>query len=461
MKNDAPRIGGTHVPGRVHATNVSLAKSARGKSLVETGSRSRMDSGLSVEVLADAMAFERLKGEWDELLDASQQQYFYFLRYDWNQLWWQYFAPSNSHLYIVTCRDARDRLVGLAPLYWKQLRLLGLPNARELRFLGLGVETKTSEYLNIIARGGCETAVAEAMADCLRKRPDWDRMRLEQVPADSTTLPRFVAALGGETISRAWDRAPYIDTSVGWEMFKRSLGRSMRRNVEYYSRRLFKRHRCDFKRATTSAEHEQAIEALVRLHQARWRSVGQSGSFAGSELTSVLHQLLRTDAHVERVRLWTLSIDDKIEAVLLGFLDNGVLHYFQKGFNPEFAKEDLGTAMLGLCIRDCFDDPSIRAFDFMGGGATYKELWARLSRETVLYEVNRSNLRTLLYSSRTFALEFCTTAYRTLAPLPVRAARRDLLQRLRTKRQVMMDTLAQSVLPVLYSTAALAELLIL
>ena len=92
------------------------------------------------------------------------------------------------------------------------------------------------------------------------------------------------------------------------------------------------------------------------------------------------------------MRLWTLKIHDTIEAVLVGFLDNGVLHYFQKGFNPKYAKDDLGTAMLGLCVRECFDDEEVRAFDFMGGGAKYKELWARVSRDTMSCEVHRTTV---------------------------------------------------------------------
>lgn len=415
---------------------------------------------LTAEVLSDSAAFDHLRPEWDALLDQSYQQEMNFLRHSWNQLWWEHYAPEGSCLYLVTCRNQQGELVGLAPLYRKLHRICGVPYARELLFLGMGVETKTSEYLNVIARQGEEKIVAATIAACLRKRFDWDRMRLEQVPASSATLPHFVSVLGARSTQMTCDRAPCIDTSVSWEMYKRGLGRSMRRNVEYYGRRLFKRHRCEFRRATTSDDFELAFESLVRLHQSRWRAAGQFGSFADAGLESFLRGLARDTAHAGRLRLWTLAIDGKIEAALLGFLDNRVLHYFQKGFNPDYAKEDLGNAMLGLCIRDCFDDPQIRSFDFMGGGAEYKGMWARQSRETMLYEVNRANLPALLFLLRMQASTFVTSVYRRLAPSYLRSARRDLLRKLKAKNLAALDAAMQVMPPTVLAASDVFQLVL-
>lgn len=388
---------------------------------------------LHTETLNDAAAFERLAREWDELLEHSAQQV-YFLRHHWNWLWWRHCAPPGSRLHIICSRDRSGKLMGLAPLYWRQHHWFGIPYARELLFMGTGVDVKTSEYLDVIARRGYEREVAETLAAALKRSNQWDRMCMIQVPAESLVLSYLTTALGAHATALTCDRAPYIDTSSDWETYKSQLGRSMRRNVEYYARRLFKNHHCEFAQVRSPEEMGDAIQVLIRLHQARWQASGHPGSFAAAGFEGLLCDAARQDLQAGRLRLWTLKIDGVIEAALVGFLDAGVLHYFQKGFNPAFSKEDLGTAILSLCIRDSFEDPAIRAFDFMGGGAAYKELWARNVRETKQWNVARANLRTRLYMLRETVRDRSTSLFRSVVPDVLRAARRDYLQSLRLKR---------------------------
>jgi hypothetical protein len=385
---------------------------------------------LTVSVLSDDSAFERLRFEWDELLDDSAQCVF-FLRRRWNQLWWRYYAPRHSRLHLMTCRDDDGRLIGLAPFYWREHRVMGVPYTRELLFLGMGIDLKTSEYLDVIARRGAERNVAETIGQWLRTHKTWDRLWLWQVPSESLVLPHLARVLGGTCRTDVCDRAPYIDTSTDWESFKAGFGRSMRRNVEYYSRRLFKTYpSCRFERIRHTEDLEAAMDALVNLHQARWQAQGEPGAFSGG-FDVFLREIMRHAFRTSRLALWTLTIEGRIEAALVGFQDNGVLHYFQKGFNPAFAKEDLGTAMLALCVRDCFDDPEIRMFDFMGGGASYKDLWARRSRENLVCDIRRPTLGAAMFGARHWSREALSAVYRRIVPHRLRAARRDRIRRSR------------------------------
>jgi CelD/BcsL family acetyltransferase involved in cellulose biosynthesis len=363
------------------------------------------------------------------LLERSAQRVF-FLRHAWTRSWWRNLAPKGSVLHIVCCRDGSGRLLGIAPLYRRRQRIVGVPYLRELALIGTGIEFKSSEYLDVIAHRGHERAVAEAIAENLQQSKDWDRLWLHELPAESRMLPHLAKALSGLKAREGGDVAPYIDTSVSWDDYKRSLGRSMRRNVEYYARRLFKLRACEFRRVDTRPEALATITVLARLHQARWRAAGFPGSFSNSSSSALLEDAVREEFDSGRIRLWTLSVDGEVQGALIGFLDNHVLHYFQKGFNPAFAKEDIGTALLSLCIRDCFDDPQIHAFDFMRGGAPYKRLWAREERasETCVFE--QRNLRTRLHAARLGIRESLTRVYRKWTPVKLRAARRDLLKRM-------------------------------
>lgn len=313
-------------------------------------------------------------------------------------------------------------------MYWRRHRLLGIPFVRELALIGMGIEFKSSEYLDVIADRDHERGVAEAIAGCLKAQSDWDRFSLDQVPSESRMVPHLLNVFDCGKAHDFGDRARYIDTSVSWGDYRRSLGRSMRRNVEYYARRMFKLRSCEFRRVASQTEALAAMKILARLHQSRWRAAGFPGSFEAPHASALIENVIREEFDAGCIRLWTLSIDGEVQGALIGFLDNNVLHYFQKGFNPAFAKEDIGTVLLSLCIRDCFDDPQIHAFDFMRGGAPYKEMWARAERTTDIVVFERRNLRTRLLAAHSNVREAMASTYRRLTPLWLRAARRDLLK---------------------------------
>jgi CelD/BcsL family acetyltransferase involved in cellulose biosynthesis len=300
-----------------------------------------------------------------------------------------------------------------------------------LLFIGTGVGVKTSEYLDVFARSGSERAFIEAAAACLADGAQWDRLSLTGMPAEASLGAELVRALSLRASSEVCDEARYIDTSVGWGDYKRSLGRSMRRNVEYYARRLFAKYTCEFHKVIEASEVDGAITDLVRLHQARWRAIGELGTLGLPGVEPFLRDTVRDSFAEDRARLWTLKIDGTVEAVLLGFCDDGVLHYFQKGFNPAFTAEDLGTAMLGLCVKDCFEDEQIKAFDFMGGVAPYKSMWARERRLMERREATRLNGRAACYQAVVQGRELAARAYRTITPQVVQSARRDRLRRKR------------------------------
>jgi CelD/BcsL family acetyltransferase involved in cellulose biosynthesis len=390
----------------------------------------RSSRQIETHVITDESEFDRLAIEWDALLANSAQQGF-FLRHAWNRSWWRHLAPAGARLHIICCRDGNGRLVGIAPMYWRSHRMLGIPYVRELALIGMGIEFKSSEYLDVIADRDHERGVAEAIAGSLKTQPDWDRFCLDQVPSESRMVPHLLDVFDCGKAQDFGDRARYIDTSVSWGEYRSSLGRSMRRNVEYYARRMFKLRPCEFRRVASRTEALEALTALVRLHQARWRAAGHPGSFEYPQVSALLGDVIKEEFDAGCVRLWTLSIEGEVQGALIGFLDNNVLHYFQKGFNPAFTKEDIGTVLLSLCIRDCFDDPQIHAFDFMRGGAPYKEMWARAERTTDTVVFERRNSRTRLLAARTTVREALASAYRRLTDLWLRAARRVTLKRVR------------------------------
>jgi CelD/BcsL family acetyltransferase involved in cellulose biosynthesis len=377
-------------------------------------------------VLNRDLELEAIGREWDQLVEDSDQRAF-FLRWAWNRHWWRILRPPDSQLFILTCRDERETLVGLAPVYLRQRRTAGIPHVRELLFLGTGIYAQTSEYLDIVSRRGWERVVAEAIVGHLERSNDWDILCLREVPASSAILPYVLSALGQDARIEVCNRSYSIDTTVDWETFVSGLSTSARKNVFYRTRKLFSSHECRMKRVEAADELEDGMTALVRLHQARWQSKGQPGAFALPNVEEFLRQAARTSLADGRLGLLTLDIDGKIAAARLDFIDNRVAHAFQSGFDPAFTNKGLGGAMNGLCVRRYIEDDWVREYDLMGGGAQYKLAWTKDYKESVCLTFVRPGSRSAVYKSIESAKAIGRSFIRATVPEPIKAAGHRLI----------------------------------
>lgn len=381
---------------------------------------------IRASALTDDLDFDVLEAEWDRLLEQSDQQVF-FLRWSWNRLWWRFLRPPDSQLFIITCRDEQDTLVGLAPFYLRQRRTAGIPHLRELQFLGTGIYAQTSEYLDVVARRGYERQVADAIVECLERSNEWDQLCLREIPASSTTLSHLLRALGEETRIEVCNRSYYIDTSVEWGTFVRGLSNSARDNVGRRTRRLFDSHECRLRRVETADELEPAMESLVRLHQARWQSKGEPGTFALPNVEAFLKEAMRASLSDQRLGFTTLEVDGQIAAARVDFLDNHIAHWFQGGFDPAYAKQGLGSVMNGLCIRACIDDELVHEYDMMGGSGEHKESWTKDYKDSVCLTLDRPGIRSKAYKSIEIAKAMGKSLLRVTIPQPIRLAGHRLI----------------------------------
>jgi len=381
---------------------------------------------IKASVLTRDAAFDAIRREWDELLEESDQHVF-FLRWSWNRLWWRILSPPDSQLFIITCRNTQNKLVGLAPFYLRQRHTAGIPHVRELLFLGTGIYAQTSEYLDIVARRGYEFSVAETVVEYLERSSDWDRLCLQDVPADSVMLGHLTRALGEQTQVEVASRSYWVDTTGNWDGFVSGLSSSARNNVLRRTRRLFNSHNCTLKRVETADELEPAMDELVRLHQLRWQSKGEPGTFAIPNLEEFLKDVMRASLCEGRLGLTTLEVDGSVTAARLDFIDNHIAHAFQAGYDPTHANQGLGSVMNGLCIRACIEDERVYEYDLMGGNSEYKESWTKNYRESVSLAQDRPGTRSAAYKSIELAKEMGKSLLRATVPDSIRLAGHRLI----------------------------------
>jgi CelD/BcsL family acetyltransferase involved in cellulose biosynthesis len=382
---DSSRVENILLPG----TNLSAIP-------VKTDAVPMTTSNYKVQVLTTEQELEALASEWDELVAESDQRVF-FLHWIWNRQWWRLFSPPGAERMVIICRDGNDQLVGLAPFYRKIHRFIGIPHLRKVQFFGTGIEMSTSEYLDIISRSGYEQVVAEAVVSYLNTNKNWDLLQLRGIPAASSLLPHFLRALGPGAQTSVCGHAIYVDTTQDYETIKARWGKKFRTNLVRFTNRLSQLPGFEFRRVTNTEEFNQAMAALIRLHQARWNSKGEPGSFSTNVFEVFLHEIGIASIEDDRLRFWTLSIEGKIVATLIAFYDNRIVHYFQGGFDPAYAKESLGSVMINLCIQDCVASDNVDAFDFMEGGVEYKKHWSETGRDLIELQVQRNTLQSVPY----------------------------------------------------------------
>ena len=323
-----------------------------------------------VEVIADVRAFHDLGDQWNALLEAAES-WNPFLTWEWMSAWWAHLSEAAT-LNLVTVRAAGE-LIAVAPL---MIVRGGLSTPARFEFLGVRAG---ADYVDLIVRAGHEPAALEALARWLETQPL--ALHLDHLPPASLSgrLWQQLARTGWSAIESSPDVCPFIDLSGHtWESYLSSLGSSHRANVRRRLRALDAAYAMRFTAVESEEARRCALEALFMFHDQRW-SCGGSTAFSSGPLRSFHHDLTARALERGWLRIYTLSLDDTLAAVMYGFAREGRFYFYQHGSHVAYAAYSLGLALMALTIRAAVTD-GMREFDMLYGHETYKDLWARQQR---------------------------------------------------------------------------------
>lgn len=326
-------------------------------------------AGVTVDVIGDVQGFDRLRGEWPELLAASASNT-PFLTWDWLRAWWTHLAGSST-LNLLVLRD-RSQLIAVAPM---MVARRGLSTG--LEFLGVGAG---ADYLDIIIRRGRERDAISALVTTLHalQLP----LYLDHLPPGSCSeqLGTELTTHGWKTLDSSPDVCPFIDlTGHTWDTYLATLGASHRANVRRRLRAIEAGFETQFSMVETEAERHSALDALITLNRQRWSDRGGTTAFESPELCAFHDDVTRAALRSGSLRLYTLSLNGDVAAVMYGFAQDRRLFFFQHGFTEAYAKISVGLAVMALTIRAAIGEGLIE-FDMLYGHESYKRLWARDER---------------------------------------------------------------------------------
>ncbi len=349
---------------------------------------------LQVRVYDSLESMESLRPAWDKLL-AEVPTSSTFSTWEWLSAWWRAFG-TGQQLRFVAFFDAREELSGIAALALTHHSIVRGWSLRLLRLMGDG--SGDSDNLDVIARPGFEDAVAEAFLQYLEScRSSWDFCALNTLPSYSPTAQSLVHKLQ----LRNWPHFTsqrlgcVIDLPRDWESYRKQLSYNERGQLGKYMRRLEREYKVRFYQAT-EPDLDSCLQSFFDLHQKRWVSQGEPGSFASQARRQFYQDISRLFLERGWLQLWILELNGVNVGAEYDYLWKDTVYCLQGGFDTAMASGHIGYALRGYVLRRLIET-GVAHYDFLAGRQSYKGRWG--GRETTYLNLQfaRPGTRGALY----------------------------------------------------------------
>ena len=328
-------------------------------------------AALRPQVLASAAALAGLRAEWEDLWaqDATATP---FQSPAWLLPWWKHIGRGELVAVAVRCTRSGE-LLGLAPLYIHEDARTG---QRQLLPLGIA----TTDDLDLLARPGCEEAVARTVLQQLATLAHrWEVLELPQLRPGSPWL---------RAPAPGWQREilrdePHPVLSLLGGPAPLPLPRGMAANLRTCRNRAKRAGTVRFEQADARSWPD-FLEALFTLHGRRWALRGLPGVLADRAVqdghADAVPQLLAAGL----LRLHALRVDGAFAAVLYCLADppqrtRRRCYYYIGGFDPRFAALGPGTLLVAHAIEEARREGAT-SFDFLRGAEAYKYRWGAVDQ---------------------------------------------------------------------------------
>ena len=328
---------------------------------------------LGVERLTRDAEIERLVPQWTALWRrVAGARPFQSPR--WLLPWWRAFGSGAP---VVLAARGSAGLVGVLPLY-----LRNEPGCRKLLPLGISL----SDYVDALVDPAVP-GVADALLAAVAEIPGWDECHIPDLPPDAALLAAAGPPQLAETRS-AGATCTILPLPDAVDRLREVAPRKMLQNLRRARVRAAAAGDVDIARAD-AATLDAAMRDLFRLHETRWRDLGESGVCAEPAVRNFHVAAARGLLEDGMLRLYSLRLDGNAIASCYGFAANRVAYAYLCGFDPDAASLSPGTQILAHAIEAAIAEGA-REFHFLRGGERFKYYWGAIDRPNTARTFRRS-----------------------------------------------------------------------
>ena len=318
---------------------------------------------VKIRAYTEPSVFEELESEWNALLERSATDVI-FLSCEWQSTWWH--AYEAGDLWVVTCRDDNERLLGIGPWFIEHR-----DGERVVRTIGC---VDVTDYVDVIADKMCMDAVLEFFARFLADNAgQYDRINLCNIPETSETYSRFPDRLRQHHFDADMvlqEVCPVIHLPDEWEGYLAMLDKKQRHELRRKMRRAESEVKLDW--YIVGAEHnfDDEVENFVKLMAA---SQPSKAEFLSDENNlRFFKQMLKVTFQKGWLKLSFLKANGVYAAAYCDFDYKRHILVYNSGLQPDvYPHLSLGIVLLAYNIRHAIENKR-HIYDFLRGNETYK-----------------------------------------------------------------------------------------
>ena len=322
---------------------------------------------------------EPLAPAWNELVAAGVTNA-PFLRYEYLSTWWSTRGGGEwpaAELAVVTASE-NDRLVGIAPLFLTDSRLMLLGSI------------EISDYLDLIVRPEHHSLFVSALLEWLDQSysQPWSALDWVNVPEDSITL----TALKADSVKCGWACAeeiyqpsPFIPLPGDFEAYLNGIDKKQRHEIRRKMRRAEESGRGV---RWYIVDDESKLDAEMEAFLALMAHDPEKAAF----LTEVMRSQMKAAVHVAFIagylQLAFLEVDGEKACAYLNFDYDNKIWVYNSGLDRRFMDLSVGWVLLGYLLE--WANQNKRAeFDFLRGDEDYKYKFGGQKRHVMRVRVTR------------------------------------------------------------------------
>ncbi|MDQ6698780.1 MAG: GNAT family N-acetyltransferase [Acidobacteriota bacterium] len=318
----------------------------------------------AVEEIGTIDDLEKLAPEWRALHrrcpDATP-----FQSPEWLLPWLRHMF-GGGEIWALAYRH-ENRLAALAPIFiqrhWRHCEI------RQISFIGAGI----SDYLDVLAEPDCaRCGISAILAHMADNKSRWDVCHLQELRPSSPLLSAtFPAGLNSRFMPAGI--CPVLQLPETMALVTERLPHKFRTDLRRAGNRLRSSGDVVFETAT-SENLSEYLEALFRLHSARWELRHEPGVLRSAKIREFHTEAAHGLFDAGQLRVHGLRRENKIVAVVYSFSNNRRTYAYLGGFDPAIARLSPGSALMEFAINHALDE-GVREYDFLREKEEYKYLW--------------------------------------------------------------------------------------